>query len=63
MTEPVDITDYDIILDLQRIAHLLNSNALSEDEYYQNGGKYPIALINQFGGFRSRCELACLKAK
>lgn len=55
------VTDDDIILDIQRIAHRLHTNTLSQEQYCQNGGKYPIELINEFGGFQSRCELAGLK--
>ena len=58
-----DVTDDDIIFDIQRVARRLNSNALSAEQYCQNGGKYPLALIGELGGFHSRCELAGLKAK
>lgn len=58
-----DVTDSDIVLDIQKIARQLNTNTLSEEQYCQNGGKYPIELINEFGGFNSRCELAGLKSK
>lgn len=58
-----DVTDDDIILDIQRIARQLNSNTLSEEQYARNGGKYPLELICEFGGFHSRCELAGLKVK
>ncbi len=59
------ITDDMLTADIQRVAHLLNTNAISLNEYLKNGGKYSAEIINdeEFGGFANICELGGLKAK
>lgn len=39
------ITDEEMIIDIQRVACLLNTNQLSLDEYIDNGGKYNADII------------------
>lgn len=62
MKEP---TDDEMIIDIQRVAHLLNTNALSLSAYLANGGKYSKEIIDDFDGssFANKCELAGLKNK
>ena len=59
------ISDDEMIRDIQRIAHLLNTNSLSLKDYLENGGKYPKEIIDDFdcGGFANKCELAGIKSK
>ncbi|MDY6222174.1 MAG: hypothetical protein SPH90_07735 [Candidatus Alectryocaccobium sp.] len=40
------ITDDMMIADIQRVAHLLNTNTISLNEYLKNGGKYSAEIIN-----------------
>lgn len=60
-----NITDDEMILDIQRVAHLLNTNQLSLEEYIENGGKYSADIIDDWdcGGFGAKCELAGIKYK
>ena len=54
--------DDKIILDIQRIASLLNTNKLSFDEYVAHGGKFEKQLIeNEYSSFGNYCELAGIK--
>ena len=51
--------DDKIILDIQRIASLLNTNKLSFDEYVAHGGKFEKQIIeNEYSSFGNYCELA-----
>ena len=54
--------DDKIILDIQRIASLLNTNKLSFDEYVAHGGKFEKQIIeNEYSSFGNYCELAGIK--
>lgn len=59
----MEITDNEKITDIQRVAHLLNSNRLSLEEYISNGGKYSAEIIDDedSGGFSNLCALAGIK--
>lgn len=51
-----------IILDIQRIASLLNTNKLSFDEYVAHGGKFEKQIVeNEYSSFCNYCELAGVK--
>lgn len=58
-----NVTDNEIILDIQRVARRLNTNKLSLNDYLNNGGKYSGEVIDdpEWGSFGSRCELAGIK--
>ena len=58
-----NMTDDEMIRDIQRVAHLLNTNQLSLEEYLKHGGKYGADVIDDCdsGGFAGKCELAGLK--
>ena len=60
-----NITDDRMIEDIQRVAHLLNTNAISLGEYLKNGGKYNANMIDdeKSGGFANKCEIGGLKVK
>ena len=54
--------DDNIILDIQRIASLLNANKLSFEEYVACGGKFEKQIIeNEYSSFCNYCELAGIK--
>ena len=59
------ITDEEMIIDIQRVACLLNTNQLSLDEYIDNGGKYNADIIDDLdcGGFANKCSIAGIKVK
>ena len=59
------ITDDEMIYDIQRVAHSLNTNQLSLKEYLKNGGKYSAEMIDDCdsGGFANKCELAGIRIK
>ena len=58
-----NVTDNELIADIQRVARCLNTNKLSLNDYLNNGGKYPREIIDdsEWGSFGSRCELAGIK--
>lgn len=57
------LDDY-IIMDIQRIASLLNTSKLSFYEYLDNGGQFGKDIIDdEYGGFSNFCELSGIKAK
>ena len=58
-------TDDMMIADIQRVAHILNTDTISLNEYIKNGGKYSAEIIDdeECGGFANKCELGGLKAK
>lgn len=59
------VTDDMMIADIQRAAHLLNTNRISLEEYLQNGGKYSAENIDddEWGGFANKCAIGGLKVK
>lgn len=59
------VTDDEMIIDIQRIASLLNTNQLSLREYIDNGGKYSADIIDDLacGGFANKCSIAGIKVK
>jgi len=59
------ITDDMMIADIQRVAHLLNTNTISLDEYLKNGGKFSAEIIDdkECGGFANKCSIGGLKVK
>ena len=59
------VTDDEMIRDIQRVSHSLNTNHLSLEEYLRHGGKYSADIIDDpdCGGFAGRCELAGVKVK
>ena len=61
----VNITDDEMIADIQRIAQLMNTNQLSLKEYIDNGGRYSENIINDYdsGGFANKCCIAGIKVK
>lgn len=60
-----NITDDMMIADIQRVAHLLNTNTISLGEYLRNGGKYNANIIDdkKSSGFANKCAIGGLKAK
>lgn len=53
-----------LLADISRIAHDLNQNALSEDEYIAAGGRYRADEFDQWlGGFNSALQLCGLKIR
>ncbi len=62
-----DLNQNDIISDIRKIAAKCNANELSDQEYIQNGGKYPISIFEEYedeiGSFQNNLELAGLKFK
>jgi len=61
----LNITDDEMIADIQRVASLINTNQLSLKEYLDNGGKYSVNIIDDCdsGGFANKCSLAGIKVK
>lgn len=61
----VNITDDEMIADIQRVAHLINTNQLSLKEYIDNGGKYSANIIDDYdgSGFVNKCYIAGIKVK
>lgn len=61
----VNITDDEMIADIQRVARLMNTNQLSLQEYIDNGGKYGVNIIDDYdsGGFANKCCIAGIKVK
>ncbi len=59
------ITDDEMIYDIQRVAHLLNTSELSLDDYLNNGGKYSADIIDDSdcGGFANKCAIAGIKSQ
>lgn len=59
------VTDDEMIIDIQRVASLLNTNQLSLNEYIDNGGKYSADIIDDLesGGFANKCSIAGIKVK
>ena len=57
------VSDMEMIQDIQRIAHELNTNSLSLSEYLNHGGKYSAELIDDYdtGGFANKCSIAGIK--
>lgn len=60
-----EVTDEEMILDIQRVAHRLNANTLSLDEYLNHGGIYCADMIDDYdcGGFADKCQMAGIKRK
>ena len=60
-----EVTDEGMILDIQRVAHKLNKNTLSLDDYLNNGGVYSADIIDDCdcGGFANKCQIAGIKGK
>ena len=60
----LEVSDMEIIQDIQRVARTLNTNKLSIDDYLNNGGKYPREIVDdpEWGSFGCRCELAGIKS-
>ena len=60
-----EVTDEEMILDIQRVAHKLNKNTLSLDDYLNNGGVYSADIIDDCdcGGFANKCQIAGIKGK
>jgi hypothetical protein len=61
-----DITDDEIIMDIQRVARALNTSTLSEEEYRISGGKYSEKIDrdrDDCGSFGNYCALAGIKNK
>ena len=60
-----DITDDEMIADIQRVARSLNTSRLSLEEFLDNGGKYSADVIDDVdcGGFSNKCALAGMKVK
>ena len=55
-------TYWEIIDDISRVAHSLNKNAMSFDEYIEDGGKYGCDVFGaEDGSFAAFCELAGIK--
>ena len=61
----IEVSDDMKIIDIQKVAHMLNRNRISLEEYLNNGAKYSRELINDLenGGFSNLCALAGLKVK
>lgn len=57
--------DNEIIADIRKVASKLNQNSLSEEEYFNNGGKFDLEIFNDedLGSFANFCELAGIKIK
>ena len=53
-----------ILADIQRVARLLNTGALSMEKYEKNGGNYSREDMQEgMGSFSAMCEMLGLKAK
>lgn len=61
----IEVSDKEKIIDIQRVARLLNSNQLSLEEYLNNDGIFSRELIDdvESGCFSNLCELAGIKVK
>ena len=61
----IEVSDDMKIIDIQKVAHKLNSNRISLEEYLNNSGNYNREIIDDLenGGFSNLCALAGLKVK
>ncbi|RDY30145.1 hypothetical protein [Lachnotalea glycerini] len=57
----MEVGDDDLLADITRIAHNLNTNILAEKDYILAGGLFEIETFNRFGSFNAACVLCGLK--
>ena len=61
----MSLSDY-IIIDIQKIAHIMNTNQLSYLEYIENGGQFDFheyEIKEEIGSFANAVSLAGLKIR
>ena len=56
----------EVLADISKIAHSLNTNILNENDYYTNGGKYNFTnreIYEEIGSYANAASLCGLKTK